>query len=253
MLYCTVTGQLIDKSIAAAKLHMTGQKYKYKKALHDKEQRPLKPEPSVDEILGVALSTRKRTKDEVEEGEADEEEEVDLEADMAALMEHGDHGHHQKCIKLQPRKMGKAGVLLEEALTEDDAACSSESDSDAGVSQPSDDAFEFEDANRHLEEISVGQGMTSKKTCTPAEMVPKNAAAKHTKKKASTAQPPTKKPRITADSSSRPARKPAAMHRSKSDVKPISKPASKATAAGVAASRAGAPKHAKSSKLKSNR
>lgn len=38
---------------------MAGKKYIYRKAQTDKGERQLKPEPNVEEVLGVAMRTRK--------------------------------------------------------------------------------------------------------------------------------------------------------------------------------------------------
>ncbi|EFJ47686.1 hypothetical protein VOLCADRAFT_117791, partial [Volvox carteri f. nagariensis] len=54
MLYCALTGQLLEKSLAAVKQHMGGKRFVRAKARFVADQQELKPEPSLREF-GIIL------------------------------------------------------------------------------------------------------------------------------------------------------------------------------------------------------
>ena len=53
MLYCTLTGQLLDRSLEAAMKHQAGKKYVARKERFDQKLIQLKPEPDIEEVVSL--------------------------------------------------------------------------------------------------------------------------------------------------------------------------------------------------------
>uniref|UniRef100_A0A7S3R138 Vacuolar protein sorting-associated protein 13 VPS13 adaptor binding domain-containing protein n=1 Tax=Dunaliella tertiolecta TaxID=3047 RepID=A0A7S3R138_DUNTE len=72
MLYCALTGQLMDKSLDAVKKHIQGKRFQNKKARFAADQLELKDEPDIDtllaEITGRSVGKKKKKGEEAEEG-----------------------------------------------------------------------------------------------------------------------------------------------------------------------------------------
>lgn len=80
MLYCALTGQLIEKSLASVKRHMVGKRFQRSKARFVADEQELRPEPSLSDF-GIRMP-----KDKPKGGEAaddDEEDEEDSDAGEA--------------------------------------------------------------------------------------------------------------------------------------------------------------------------
>lgn len=56
MLYCALTGQLMDKSLEAVKRHMKGKKFQRNKERFASDEMELKDEPDIDTLMAEVRS-----------------------------------------------------------------------------------------------------------------------------------------------------------------------------------------------------
>lgn len=148
MLYCALTGQLLDKSLEAARKHQEGKNYVAKKERYDSKLLQLKPEPDIEEVISEIKGKKTPAKKSAAE-DGEEEGEGDAEA-----MEEEDEEDKEEEEEGQPHK--KRARMLSDEEEEEDASMDekeeeeeeedSEEEEDGSASrgeEEDEDGFEF--------------------------------------------------------------------------------------------------------------
>ncbi|GAX73063.1 hypothetical protein CEUSTIGMA_g516.t1 [Chlamydomonas eustigma] len=103
MIYCAVTGQLLEKSVEAIQKHIAGKKYSTIQGRHEGKTPPLKPEPNIEDVLRELKIGKQKERTDASAIE-DEEEHMEIEG----LLVESDEGE-----MLGPSSTGHADVELE--------------------------------------------------------------------------------------------------------------------------------------------